>query len=231
MSGTVEQPTPGNMELNEQQVVDYLKDNGDFLQRHPQLLDYLHIAHASGSAVSLVEKQVGILRERNVELRHKLSSLTTSARDNDQLYLQTRALVLKLLEADSIEDLYRAFMESMTNDFKVEYACMILFSEDSDRGDDCRFDRASSAKEKIGALLRSQTALCGALRKEELHYLFPNASEEGSAAIMPLYRDQQLGLIAVGSSDAGHYDTGMGTLFLTHVALVVERVLPRLMQQ
>ena len=36
----------------------FLMNNGDFLQRNPDLLDHLHVSHASGSAVSLVEKQV-----------------------------------------------------------------------------------------------------------------------------------------------------------------------------
>ena len=79
---------------------DYLKDHDDFLQRNPDMLDYLHISHASGSAVSLVEKQVSVLRERNIDMRHRLKALTANARDNDTLYEQTRALVLKLLEAD-----------------------------------------------------------------------------------------------------------------------------------
>ena len=70
--------------------------------------------------------------------------------------------------------------------------------------------------------------MCGALRKEELSYLFPDAGEVGSAALMPLGNGAQLGLIAVGSSDAGRYSSSMGTLFLAHIADVVVRLLPRL---
>ncbi|MBT3412132.1 MAG: DUF484 family protein, partial [Halieaceae bacterium] len=40
-------------ELSDEQVREYLKLNGDFLQRNPDMLDHLHISHASGSAVSL----------------------------------------------------------------------------------------------------------------------------------------------------------------------------------
>ena len=50
----------------------------------------------------------------------------------------------------------------------------------------------------------------------------------GSAAIMPLSNDEPLGLIAVGSSDANRYTSKMGTLFLSHVADVIVRLLPRL---
>ena len=50
--------------LSEEQVRDYLKQHEDFLQRNPDMLDHLHISHASGSAVSLVEKQVSVLKEK-----------------------------------------------------------------------------------------------------------------------------------------------------------------------
>ena len=94
MSGSNEQAVAATAELDEEQVREYLKENGDFLQRNPDMLDYLHISHPSGSAVSLVEKQVSVLRERNVEMRHRLNALTANARDNDRLYEQTRRLHL-----------------------------------------------------------------------------------------------------------------------------------------
>ena len=73
-------------ELNDEIVREYLKNNDDFLQRNPDMLDYLHISHASGSAVSLVEKQASVLRERNTELRQQLKTLTTNATANDALF-------------------------------------------------------------------------------------------------------------------------------------------------
>ena len=220
-----------NLELNDETVREYLKDNGDFLQRNPDMLDYLHISHASGSAVSLVEKQVSVLRERNVDIRHRLNTLTGNARDNDRLYEQTRGLLLKLLEAESIDDLYRTFMDSMAKDVGAEHASMILFGDGDSAGDSrikCRMDSPESAKAEIGALFKGHKAVCGTLRKEELNYLFPGAGGVGSAALMPLSNDQQLGLIAVGSSDGNRYNNTTGTLFLSHIADVIVRLLPRL---
>jgi uncharacterized protein len=213
------------IELNDELVREYLKENGDFLQRNPDLLDHLHVSHASGSAVSLVEKQVSVLRERNVEMRHRLNNLTANARENDKLYEQTRTLVLALINARNIEGLYRSFMESMTEDFKVEHASMILFGEQP-RGGDCRVEDIETARIEIGALLKGRKPVCGVLRKEELAYLFPDAVDIGSAALMPLANGA--GLVAVGSSDASKYSSNMGTLFLTHIAEVIARLLPRL---
>ena len=73
---------------------EYLKNHDDFLQRNPDMLDFLlHISHASGSAISLVEKQVSVLRERNMDMRQRLKTLTANARDNDKLYEQTRVMI------------------------------------------------------------------------------------------------------------------------------------------
>lgn len=213
--------------LDDETVRDYLKSNEDFFQRNPDMLDHLHISHASGSAISLVEKQVSVLRERNVDMRRRLNTLTGNARANDKLYEQTRALVLKLLEADSIDGLYQTFVQAMAGDFDVEHASMILFGDESQAGS-CRVESLESARIEIGALLRGRKAVCGALRKEELSYLFPDAGDVGSAALMPLANGEEMGLIAVGSSDANRYNSAMGTLFLSHIADVIVRLLPRL---
>jgi len=221
--------------LSDEAVLEFLMDNGDFLQRHPELFDHLHISHASGSAVSLVEKQVSVLRERNVEMRHRLKALTSNARENDKLFEETRALVVKLLEASSVGALYAAFMDAMKHGFQAEFASMILFSEGVADGD-YRAASLDDARAAVGALLNSRKPVCGVLRKEEFNYLFAcngnlqATAQGGSAAIMPLTDGAQIGLIAVGSTDAGRYHSGMGTLFLAHIAEVILRLLPRLGQ-
>ena len=112
-------------EINDEIVREYLKNHDDFLQRYPDMLDFLHVSHASGSAVSLVEKQVSVMRERSTELRQRLKALSVNAKDNDALFEKTRALVLKLLDANSVEALYSTFITSMATDFNVEHASMI----------------------------------------------------------------------------------------------------------
>ena len=216
--------------LNDELVRAYLMENDDFLQRNPDMLDCLHVPHASGSAVSLVEKQVAVLRDKNVEMRHKLKALTDNARANDQLFEKTRRLVLTLLEAESLPVLYQAFGKSMAEDFGVEYASMVLFGAYDDADENCRLETAENAKAEIGALLKSGKPVCGALRDEELSYLFPNSGNVGSAAMIPLDGEATLGLIAVGSSDANVYDNTVGTLFLSQIADVVVRLLPRYKQ-
>jgi uncharacterized protein YigA (DUF484 family) len=221
------EPAKVGIEISEELVREYLVEHGDFLQRNPDLMDHLHINHASGSAVSLVERQVSVLRERNIDMRRRLNTLTGNARDNDELYQQTRNLVLRLLEADSLAALFDHFLGAMHEEFSVEHATMILFDDDPASRAGGRYDDPAAAAEVVGALLRGRKAICGTLREEELNYLFPDAGAVGSAAVMPLYKDRELGLIAVGSSDANRYRSDMGTVFLSHIAEVIVRLLPR----
>ena len=213
--------------LNDENVREYLKNHDDFLQRHPDMLDYLHISHASGSAVSLVEKQASVLRERNTELRQQLKALTTNARANDTLFTHTRALVLKLLTAESLEDLYGIFMTSLANDFDVEYACMILYG-DNPGTEGWRTETEERVKSSIGGLFRGHKPVCGTLRAEELVFLFPEGGSVGSAALAPLGDPAPRGLLAVGSSDANRYHSKLDTLFLSYIADVMVKLMSRL---
>lgn len=215
-------------DISDTAVRDYLKQHPDFFERHPDMLDHLHISHSSGSAVSLVEKQVSVLRERNMEMRKRLNSLTGNARDNDRLYELTRKLVLALLEARTLEQLGACFSKGLREDFGVEHASLILFGDPEQSSAHCRVESADRARIEIGALIKGQNAVCGTLRPEELRYLFPSAGHVGSAALVPLVYGGELGVIAVGSDDPNHYGASVGTLFLSHLGEVLARLLPRL---
>ena len=69
-------------------VAAYLRAHPEFFVDHDELIPELRIPHQPGTAVSLVERRS--LRERNIEMRHRLSQLMDVARDNDRLFDKTR---------------------------------------------------------------------------------------------------------------------------------------------
>src|SRR6056297_1703237 len=152
-----EQPTPlTGSELSDAQVRDFLEQHLDFFQRNPDMLRKLHIPHASGDAVSLVERQVSVLRERNVDLRHRLRDLTDAARDNEQLYVNTRKLVLDLLEAGTLDALFEAFALSMDRDFRTDQAAIIIFDDAAGTaiGQSCRRTPREHVLVHLGSLVK-----------------------------------------------------------------------------
>lgn len=206
-------------------VAAYLSAHPEFFVDHDELILDLRIPHLPGGAVSLVERQVKLLRERNIEMRHRLSQLMDVARDNDRLFDKTRRLVLDLLDAGSLEEIIGAADESLRHEFQVPFVSLILFSETP-----LSVGRSASnaeAQQAIGGLLAGGKTICGVLRPHELAFLFgEEASKEiGSAAVVAL--DNQQGILAIGSRDPQHYKSSLGTLFLGYIAEVLTRVLPR----
>ncbi|MGK9065966.1 DUF484 family protein [Stutzerimonas chloritidismutans] len=205
-------------------VAAYLRAHPEFFVDHDELIPELRIPHQPGTAVSLVERQVKLLRERNIEMRHRLSQLMDVARDNDRLFDKTRRLVLDLLDANSLEEVIGAMDESLRHEFQVPYVSLILFSETPLPVG--RSVTANEAQQAIGGLLGSGKTVCGVLRPHELAFLFGEQESRsiGSAAVVAL--NQQQGILAIGSEDPQHYKSSLGTLFLGYIAEVLTRVLP-----
>ncbi|WP_181296422.1 DUF484 family protein [Pseudomonas sp. Q2-TVG4-2] len=205
-------------------VAAYLRAHPEFFVDHDELIPELRIPHLPGGAVSLVERQVKLLRERNIEMRHRLSQLMDVARDNDRLFDKTRRLVLDLLDANSLEEIIGAVDESLRHEFQVPYVSLILFSESPLPVG--RSVAAAEAQQAIGGLLGTGKTVCGVLRPHELAFLFgeEESSGIGSAAVVAL--SQQQGILAIGSQDPQHYKSSLGTLFLGYIAEVLTRVLP-----
>jgi uncharacterized protein YigA (DUF484 family) len=199
--------------VDDDDIRDYLVEHPDYFQRHQDLLGLLQIPHASGAAVSLVERQVSVLRERNVDLRHRLRDLGATAKENDHLFTATRALVLAMVVCEDIGALESALLEVLRTHFDTEYAALLLFGNAEVDGG--RQSSDSEVRGRFGSILGNRGAGCGALRAEEFAFLFGGARVTGSAALA-LIDDggRRRGLLAVGSSDASRYDSDMGTLFL-----------------
>ena len=215
------------LDLSEDQVRAYLEEHLDFFDRHTDLVGIFEFSHPRGSTASLFEKQVSVLRERNVELRHKITTLTNTAKNNDGIFRNSRELVLSLLDAKNLDELNTAFSYAMENTFKIEYSCIIIFGDKKAKAP-IRIENLDVASNKIGAIIKGQKAVCGALRSTELNFLFPESKGAGSAAVMPIIEKKTIGVVAMGNSDATYYNSDMGTLFLTYIGEILARSISHL---
>jgi uncharacterized protein YigA (DUF484 family) len=213
-------------DLEADAVIAYLLERPDFFAEHDELLISMRIPHQRGDTVSLVERQLKLLRERNIEMRHRLSQLMDVARDNDRLFEKTRRLNLALMDASSLEEIVIAVEDSLRQDFQVPFVSLILFSDNAMQVG--RWVSSAEAQKVIGGLIGDKT-ICGALREHELSFLFgaEQGKEVGSTAIVTLNHLGLHGVLAIGSRDPQHYKSSVGTLFLNYIADVLGRLLPR----
>src|SRR5690606_8254867 len=103
-------------DLSAAQVAEYVRQNPAFFVVYVELVPDLVILHQSGQAVSLVEGQVRLLREHNIDVRHRLSELMSVARENDRLFEKSRRLILQLLEAPDVEEVIASIEDSLRDD-------------------------------------------------------------------------------------------------------------------
>lgn len=215
----------------EELVKEFLAQHPDFFSRHPEVLESLALPHDSGHAVSLVERQVAVLRQRNVELRHRLNELIDNARANDQLFEKSKSLVLNLVDSRTLEGLISTLHTGLRDDFDIPSVSLLIFADSNGAAaGPARTVAENHARERVGALFHGNRPLCGILRPEEVHFLFgDNSTDIGSVAAVRLGRDEPLGILALGNPDSRHYQSNSGTLFLVHIADVLNRVIPPLL--
>ncbi|MCL6272164.1 DUF484 family protein [Sansalvadorimonas sp. 2012CJ34-2] len=217
--------------LTDEQVEIYLAANPDFFCTRDDLLGQLKIPHKRGDTISLVERQVALLRERNESLRERLNDLLSIARDNDRLFERTKRLVLAVMEAETLDEITDAVEDSLSHDFAIDYVSQVLIADSpiSSRLP-CHSKEVVGSKIGMDEFLESNHAMGGKLRDRELKFLFPeNYKMVHSAAVVPLYFNGALGLLAVGSRKEDDFRVGSGTLFLSFIAEVVARALDPLM--
>lgn len=225
-----------NSPVSADQVAAYLRDHADFFQHRPELLELLRLPDSKGEAVSLLERQASILRERNTELRDRLNGLLDVARENDHLFDKTRRLTLALLEARGAEKLFRNLLASLSDDFRCDRVSLMLYDREvpilGDLRNQIRCIDSSALPSALSNMLRTGKAVCGAMREEEMQALFPeHADGIRSAAMVPLEYQGRLGLLAIGSKSAMHFRSSLGTLFITHIGQVLSRRLHEVLRQ
>ena len=199
--------------MNPDDVETFLRDHPDFLQNRPALLAALNLPHGGQGAVSLVERQVAVLRERSITSRQKLAELSDIGKDNERLLKATRDTILALLSAETKADVETIWQQQVLNAFAAELGSLVWF--DPDKQDDPR----QSVAQK---LLAGGDTVSGVLRPEEMAALFPSVTCEGSVAMSCIRRQQRVvGVIAVGATNTQRYQAEDGTLFLDYLAEVI----------
>jgi uncharacterized protein YigA (DUF484 family) len=222
--------------INDNSVADYLQAYPDFFERNSQLLTKLRLPHLrdSGSTVSLVERQVEVLRERNQALERKLKELVDVARSNDALADRIHRLSQRLIRTHTLLETVNAIETSLREDFDAMHSVLVLFLEEArslqpDAGQFLRVGNASDEDIKtFESLLTAGKPRCGQVRDAQRDFLFGKDSVAiGSVALTPLGQKGALGILAIGASDAERFHPGMSTEFLSRIGELVTYALMR----
>jgi len=216
----------------EQAVTQYLQQHPDLFDRHPQLLTRLRLHHPrNGTTVSLIERQVEVLREKHATLENKLAEFVRVARANDALADKIHRFTRRLLRTTGRAPALVQVEASLREDFDAYHAVLVL--PDAPAGDaPSRFVRHVSADDatfrSFESLFNSGKPRCGQVRDTQRDFLFGSeAAAIGSVALIPLGAMTPPGLLALGSVDRDRFHPGMSTEFLSRMAELIADALAR----
>ena len=119
-------------QIDEDAIAAYLESHPDYFERHPAVLAQLALPHGAGSgAVSLIERQVSVLRQRNDSAESQLRGLVEVARGNDELADKIHTLSLSLIAAGSRREIVALLEQKLRMEFNADRSVMVLFGEES----------------------------------------------------------------------------------------------------
>jgi uncharacterized protein YigA (DUF484 family) len=227
--------TLADSELSDAEVEHYLTTHPEFFERHPRLLSRMRVPHdGGGGSVSLVERQLTVIRQKNTELERRLRELVEVARSNHELSDRVHELALRLIDSDGRDAVIRVLEQTLREDFGAADSVVVLFHGAADIApqEASRFlrwvDRSSPALGPFATFLEQGRPRCGRARDSQLEFLFPeHAMTIGSIALVPLGEDAELGVLAIGSRDTDRFHPGMSTDYLERLGQLISAALAR----
>lgn len=216
-----EQEYSENESISVAEIPNYLLSHPDFFVKYAHLLENIDVPHAHKGSVSLVELQSEQLRKKVRLLNYKLSQLISIAKQNEQIYRVYADLNLRILGCETLEELQFVLTEVMQERLQLESVVIKPFV-------------GAHAFPEIQRRLfvekrfKRDKFFFGRLSEHERKLLFPD-QQANSVALLLLGELGELGMLAVSSKDASHFNPDMDTLLITQLQQFLSILLPKLM--
>ena len=149
--------------LTDEAVLRFLTINPEFFVKNQDVLPRLRIPHESGKAVSLIEKQVSVLRSKCGTLENSLRDLISVARENENLHQRLHVLLQDIVSAPSLEDIVALTRDSLTENFNADEVHILLVADKTPRA---KARKASSAKDSAKPAAASASRAAAARRRK-----------------------------------------------------------------
>ncbi|MBK5204581.1 MAG: DUF484 family protein [Polaromonas sp.] len=224
---------PTEHPITEDDIADFLVNTPDFFERHAELLASVQLSSGHGSrAVSLQERQAGMLREKIKGLETRVVEMIRHGQDNVAIADKMQRWTRKLLQTVQARDLPDAIVEGVTAEFQIPQAAIKVWRVNGIFSDE-RFATGVSGDAQIFASSLT-TPYCGVSSGFEAVVWLPEPALALSLALIPLRaapEAQVVGLLVLASPDPERFQSDMGTDFLESLGELAGAALSRLRVQ
>ncbi len=217
--------------MTHEEVAQFLSQHPDFFVRHPDVPASVAIPHPQdGHAVSLVERQSMVLRERIKSLELRLADMLRHGEENDAIADRVVHWARALLMQTDAAQLPRTLLDELIRQFSVPFGALRLWDVAPEFAGQ---DWAQPAGDDIVRLASSmQAPFCGSnVGFEAAGWMATDPASIRSLAMMPLRvggEPRAFGLLALGSPDPDRFQITMGTAFLSRINELASAALARL---
>ena len=239
--------------ISDNAVLQHLSCNPEFFVDNQDILTRLLVPHASGNAISLIEKQVSVLRGKCIHLEKSLRDLIAVARENENLHLRLHTLIQEIITAPSLNNIVELTQTSLKDNFNAEHVHIMLIAAPPRRssrksaagksGETIKGKstaRAPGKLEKVAGatvvrhsdkrirqfadVFAGGSTLCGLPSdKQLLAMVGEDHADVASAAIIPLHFGRKLGVVMLTSRDESRFGSGKGVMFLNQMGELLSR--------
>lgn len=214
--------------MRAEDVAHYLQGNPRFFEDYAELMAHIVIPHPhSGRAISITERQMLSLRDRNRELEGKLAELIEFGEENDAISERMHRLSVGLAAAATFPSVLHALHYHLSEDFMVPQVFVRLWDRPQGLGDLPEFIEFGEELQVFAETL--QQPYCGSTSGFETSGWFgPEAARIRSQALIAL-RDGggTIGMLALGAEDGQRFYAEMGTLYLERLGELASAALVR----
>ena len=202
--------------MKAEDVALYLQNNPQFFEAYAEMLSDITIPHPyGGRTVSLSERQMLTLREKNKELEKKLHELLEFAKENAALQHKVHQFTLALFGARDLTGLQDAVTRNLREIFDVPHVALHVWK-----------GLPPSAEVLAFADQQAQPVCVHHAVHDTAAWFGEASSHLRSFAYLPLKNsDQSTGLLVLASEDAQRFYPEMGTLFLQRLAETISSAL------
>ncbi len=210
-------------------IADYLSKHPGFFNDYPDLLAEIKVPHASGGAVSLVERQMALLREQNQQTHKQMHELIEIARQNEELARRMHQLGLTLMDAADQKEIFSTLYDNLSRNFHADRVSVRLFADpafvDTFAGEE--FAGKDTREESLfKTIIKKREPLCGRMKLQQQVFLFgDDGNEIASSVMVPLHSTDWGGILAIGSFDPDRFQPGMGVELLANMGEVLSFIL------
>lgn len=224
---------PTEHSITEDDIANFLANTPDFFERHAELLATVQLSSGHGGrAVSLQERQAGMLREKIKGLETRVVDMIRHGQDNVVIAGKMQSWTRNLLQTAQARDLPGAIVQGLTAELQIPQAAIKVWGLNGIFSDESFASGVSSDVQTFAASLA--TPYCGVNSGFESVGWLPDPELALSVALIPLRAaaaSPVTGLLVLASPDPERFQSGMGTDFLENLGDLAGAALSRLRAQ